>query len=74
MALFKAQMPADSAPPIAQGKGWANLLKGSAPVLKKGEKLQFFLSRVNGFQARAPRALGLLLADGAPTVGEGKTF
>ena len=28
MALFKAQMPADSAPPIAQGKGWANLHKG----------------------------------------------
>ena len=35
MALFKARMPADSAPPIAQGKGWANLLKGSALVLKK---------------------------------------
>ena len=35
MALFIAQMPADSAPPIAQGKGWANLLKGSALVLKK---------------------------------------
>ena len=26
------------------------------------------------FQARALRALGLLLADGAPTVGRGKTF
>ena len=26
------------------------------------------------YQARALRALGLLLADGAPTVGEGKTF
>ena len=26
------------------------------------------------YQARAPRALGLLLADGAPTVGGGKTF
>ena len=25
-------------------------------------------------QARALRALGLLLADGTPTVGEGKTF
>ena len=26
------------------------------------------------YQARALRALGLLLADGAPTVGGGKTF
>ena len=26
------------------------------------------------YPARAPRALGLLLADGAPTVGGGKTF
>ena len=26
------------------------------------------------YQARALRALGLLLADGAPTVGRGKTF
>ena len=26
------------------------------------------------FQARALRALGLLLADGTPTVGGGKTF
>ena len=28
----------------------------------------------NSFQARALRALGLLLADDAPTVGRGKTF
>ena len=27
-----------------------------------------------GYQARALRALGLLLADGAPTVGGGKSF
>ena len=26
------------------------------------------------YEARALRALGLLLADGAPTVGRGKTF
>ena len=29
---------------------------------------------INIYQARALRALGLLLADGAPTVGVGKTF
>ena len=29
---------------------------------------------LNDYQARALRALGLLLADGAPTVGGGKTF
>ena len=28
----------------------------------------------DAYQARALRALGLLLADGAPTVGRGKTF
>ena len=29
---------------------------------------------LNDYPARALRALGLLLADGAPTVGGGKTF
>ena len=29
---------------------------------------------VDDYQARALRALGLLLADGTPTVGGGKTF
>ena len=31
-------------------------------------------SKSNSYPARALRALGLLLADGAPTVGGGKTF
>ena len=30
--------------------------------------------QLNFYQARALRALGLLLADGTPTVGGGKTF
>ena len=30
--------------------------------------------KITSFPARALRALGLLLADGAPTVGRGKTF
>ena len=29
---------------------------------------------ISDYQARALRALGLLLADGTPTVGGGKTF
>ena len=32
------------------------------------------LQRTSFYQARALRALGLLLADGTPTVGGGKTF
>ena len=31
-------------------------------------------NQTNFYQARALRALGLLLADGTPTVGGGKTF
>ena len=45
------------------------------------QKLESFAEDGNSYQARARarracalRALGLLLADGAPTVGRGKTF
>ena len=38
------------------------------------QKRVFIISLSSLFPARALRALGLLLADGAPTVGGGKTF
>ena len=40
----------------------------------KKENLQGNVKKNFDYPARALRALGLLLADGAPTVGGGKTF
>ena len=44
-------------------------------VLKMFKDIQEFLPfEITNYPARALRALGLLLEDGAPTVGRGKTF
>ena len=42
--------------------------------VQKENKLQQFFFRLLVYPARALRALGLLLADGAPTVGGGRLF
>ena len=50
----------------------SNMLEslGALEVIEK----MFFDFTFDVYPARALRALGLLLADGAPTVGVGKTF
>ena len=46
----------------------------SLPILPKGPISKILSLYQDDYQARALRALGLLLADGTPTVGGGKTF
>ena len=43
-------------------------------IYKPQDAERFLTEILYPYQARALRALGLLLADGAPTVGGGKTF
>ena len=50
------------------------LLVGRLVVVARGLYLARHLFTLYNYQARALRAIGLLLADGTPTVGGGKTF